>query len=175
MINLKDDIILQDGIKYFDFAASGLALKSVENEILRILQTYANTHSKTSQNSLTTQNYYENARAKFKNLLGVDDKFSLISCGFGATSALKKLWEILGIYIPPMTINRLNLTKESLKNLPLLIISPYEHHSNEIPLRYCLCEVVRVPLNSQGLIDFDFLANLLKANKGREIIASFSL
>ncbi|MBP5779422.1 MAG: aminotransferase class V-fold PLP-dependent enzyme, partial [Campylobacter sp.] len=53
--------------------------------------------------------------------------------------------------------------------------SPYEHHSNEIPLRYCLCEVVRVPLNSQGLIDFDFLANLLKANKGREIIASFSV
>ncbi|MBQ7674833.1 MAG: aminotransferase class V-fold PLP-dependent enzyme, partial [Campylobacter sp.] len=70
--NLKNDIILQDGIKYFDFAASALALKSVENEILRILQTYANTHSKTSSNSITTQNYYENARAKFKNLLGVD-------------------------------------------------------------------------------------------------------
>ena len=83
--NLKNDIILQDGIKYFDFAASSLALKSVENEILRILQTYANTHSKTSSNSITTQNYYENARAKFKNLLRVDDKFSLISCGFGAT------------------------------------------------------------------------------------------
>lgn len=173
--NLKNDIILQDGIKYFDFAASALALKSVENEILRILQTYANTHSKTSSNSITTQNYYENARAKFKNLLGVDDKFSLISCGFGATWALKKLWEILGIYIPPMSLKRLNLKKESLKNLPLVIVSPYEHHSNEIPLRYCLCEVVRIPLNSQGLIDFDFLANLLKTNKGREIIASFSM
>lgn len=175
MINLKNDIILKEGVKYFDFAASSLALKSVENEILRILHTYANVHSKTSENSVITQNYYENARAKFKKLLNVNDDFSLISCGFGATSALKKLWEILGIYIPPMSLNRLNLKKENLSNLPLVIVSPYEHHSNEIPLRFCLCEVVRIPLNSQGLIDFDFLANLLKQNKSREIIASFNM
>ncbi|WP_298024287.1 aminotransferase class V-fold PLP-dependent enzyme, partial [uncultured Campylobacter sp.] len=59
--------------------------------------------------------------------------------------------------------------RESLKDLPLFIISPFEHHSVEISLRQGLCEVVRVPPDPSGLMDFARLGEILSANKGREI------
>ena len=80
----------------------------------------------------------------------------------------------MGLYLPPMSANRLG--EESLKgaNLPLVIVSPYEHHSNEVSLREGLCEVVRIPLSKSGEINFGRLDQLLKINSKREIIGSFS-
>ncbi|MDA3046804.1 aminotransferase class V-fold PLP-dependent enzyme [Campylobacter sp. VBCF_06 NA8] len=174
---IKNDLILKEGLKYFDFAASGLACNSVEREIERVLRTYANTHSLGGENAHTTSEYYENARAKIKEMLGCAGRYYLISCGFGATAAIKKLWEILGIYLPPNTKKRLNLTNFATNErakFPLIVISPYEHHSVEISLRQALCELVRVPLGADGLMDFGKLNEILGANKGREIYGVFS-
>lgn len=166
---IKENIILKEGVKYFDCAASGLAYRPIEAEIERVLATYANVHSAGGASAEITSDYYENARAKIKELLGCEERYYLISCGFGATAAIKKLWEILGIYLPPATRDRLGLRRESLSGLPLFIISPFEHHSVEISLRQGLCEVVRVPLGADGLMDFSRLGEILSANKGREI------
>ena len=106
--------------------------------------------------------------------LGLDERFYLISAGCGATGAIKKFEEIMGLYLPPMSANRLGEERLKGANLPLVIISPYEHHSNEISLREGLCEVVRIPLSKSGEINFGRLDQLLKINSKREIIGSFS-
>ena len=171
----KEDIILKEGVFYFDWTASGLAYRPIENEILRILKTYANTHSEASEHARITSEYYEKAKIGLKNLLELDDKFYLFACGFGATAAIKKFQELMGIYIPPMSREFLKLDIKSLENLPLVLISPYEHHSNEISYRAGLCEVKRVPLDEKGEIDFSTLTQILSENRDRKIIASFSV
>lgn len=171
----KEDIILKEGIFYFDWTASGLAYRPIENEILRILKTYANTHSEASEHARITSEYYEKAKIGLKNLLELDDKFYLFSCGFGATATIKKFQELMGIYIPPMSREFLKLDIKSLENLPLVLVSPYEHHSNEISYRAGLCEVKRIPLDEKGEIDFNALTQILSKNRGRKIIASFSV
>ena len=171
----KEDIILKEGVFYFDWTASGLAYRPIENEILRILKTYANTHSEASEHARITSEYYEKAKIGLKNLLEIDDKFYLFACGFGATAAIKKFQELMGIYIPPMSREFLKLDFKNLENLPLILVSPYEHHSNEISYRAGLCEVKRVPLDEKGEIDFNALTQILSENRGRKIIASFSV
>ena len=171
---IRKNIILKKGVRYFDYTASGLAYAPIERKIAKYLKTYANTHSESASNALKTQKRYEKARQSLKDLLGLDERFYLISAGCGATGAIKKFEEIMGLYLPPMSANRLG--EESLKgaNLPLVIVSPYEHHSNEISLREGLCEVVRIPLSKSGEINFGRLDQLLKINSKREIIGSFS-
>ena len=171
---IRKNIILKKGVRYFDYTASGLAYAPIERKIAKYLKTYANTHSESASNALKTQKRYEKARQSLKDALGLDERFYLICAGCGATGAIKKFQEIMGLYLPPMSANRLG--EESLKgaNLPLVIVSPYEHHSNEVSLREGLCEVVRIPLSKSGEINFGRLDQLLKINSKREIIGSFS-
>lgn len=161
-------------MRYFDYTASGLAYAPIERRIAKYLKTYANTHSESASNALKTQKRYEKARQRLKDALGLDERFYLISAGCGATGAIKKFEEIVGLYLPPMSANRLGEERLKGANLPLVIISPYEHHSNEISLREGLCEVVRIPLSKSGEINFGRLDQLLKINSKREIIGSFS-
>ncbi|OCX42321.1 aminotransferase [Campylobacter ornithocola] len=170
---LKQDIILKKGIYYFDFTASALALKSIEKEIKKILTTYANTHSDSSLNSFITQQHYENARTNLKKYLELDDSFALIACGSGSSAAIKKFQELLGLYIPPLIKQRYFKNTQK-KSLPLVIVGPYEHHSNELSYREALCECIRIPLDKNGELDYVFLEKLLKKSKNREIIASFN-
>ena len=171
---IRKNIILKKGVRYFDYTASGLAYAPIERKIAKYLKTYANTHSESASNALKTQKRYEKARQRLKDALGLDERFYLISAGCGATGAIKKFEEIMGLYLPPMSANRLGEERLKGANLPLVIISPYEHHSNEISLREGLCEVVRIPLSKSGEINFGRLDQLLKINSKREIIGSFS-
>ena len=171
---VRKNIILKDGIYYFDYTASGLAYAPIEDEILKFLKTYANTHSDSSSSAVLTQKRYENARAELKELLGLDDSFYLIATGQGATAAIKKFQEIMGIYLPPAT--RELIGTQNLRNLkvPLAIISPYEHHSVEVSLREGLCDIERIGLDENGKIDILNLKQILKLNSKRNIIACFS-
>ena len=56
-----------------------------------------------------------------------------------------------------------------------MIVGPYEHHSNEVSFREALCEIQRINLNKEGLIDLNHLKDILEKNKHREIIASFCI
>lgn len=172
--DLKKEIILKKGVLHFDFAASALALKCVEKELAKILPSYANTHSDSSLNSFKTQEIYEQARQNIKKSLLLDENFALIACGVGSSAAIKKFQELLGIYIPPI-LKEKYFTQIDKTTLPLVIVGPYEHHSNELSFREGLCECIRIPLDKNGEIDFDFLEKILQKNKTRKIIASFSL
>lgn len=172
---LKKETILKKKIHYFDWTASGLAAKCIEKRIRKILPFYANPHSESSSHSKIIGEIYENARKNLKTFFGLDSSFALISCGFGSSAAIKKFQEIMGIYLPPQTKSNLNLENLDKSLLPLVIIGPYEHHSNELSFREGLCEVIRIPLDTQGLIDLEMLQHILSSNTHRKIIASFSL
>ena len=174
---LRYNTIGKNKEKYFDFTASGLAFRQIENRVHEVLETYANTHSKESSNAKITTKYYKEARDILRQSLELNDDFVVLPSSFGATGAIKKLQEILGLYIPPKTKHRLE--KKSLKidkkSMPLVIVGPYEHHSNEVSFRESLAEVKRVRLTQDGLVDLKHLKNILKKNKNREIIGSFTI
>ena len=177
MLNLDEirkNIILKPDVHYFDYTASGLAYEPVEREIADALKTYANTHSDSSSSAIITQRRYEGARESLKKLLGLDERFFLIACGQGATAAIKKFQEILGIYLPPATRSAIGEANLRAAQLPLVLVSPYEHHSNELSFREGLCDYLRVPLSESGEIDLLALERILKLNAGRRIIGSFS-
>lgn len=171
---IRENTILEDGILYLDFTASGLGYKPIEQKLQNILKTYANTHSQTGSNSKITSNYYNLARESLKKSLEISNDFYIIPCGTGATGAIKKFQELLGLYIPPATKKRYKI-KPDKKALPLVIIGPFEHHSNEISFREALCEVVRISLNENETIDLKELKRVLEQNSDREIFGSFAV
>lgn len=172
---LKKETILAKGAHYFDWTASGLAAKCVEKRIKALLPFYANPHSESSLHSKIIGDSYEQARKNLKSIFGLDSSFVLISCGFGSSAAIKKFQEIIGIYLPPQTKKTLKLGEIDKSTLPLVLIGPYEHHSNELSFKEGLCEVIRIPLSSEGLVDLHALEQILITNANRRIIASFSL
>ncbi|MCT7551190.1 aminotransferase class V-fold PLP-dependent enzyme [Aliarcobacter butzleri] len=160
--------------EYFDYTASGLGFRQIENRIHDVLETYANTHSKEASNADKTTNYYEKARINLAHNLELTDDFAILPSGCGSTAAIKHFQELLGLYIPPATKKRFNFEIDE-KNAPLVIVGPYEHHSNEVSFREALCETQRVNLDKDGLVDLNHLKEILEKNKNREIIASFCI
>lgn len=158
--------------EYFDYTASGLAFRQIENRIHDVLETYANTHSKESSNADMTSSYYELARRNLFKNLELNDEFAILPNGSGTTAAIKHFQELMGLYIPPATKRRYDIQIDKSK-LPLVIVGPYEHHSNEVSFREALCQIERINLNEEGLIDLIHLKNVLEENKHREIFASF--
>jgi selenocysteine lyase/cysteine desulfurase len=171
---VKDNTIGKHKNLYFDYTASGLGFKEIENRLLQVLETYANTHSEEASMAIKTKNIYDNGYKSLQSSLELDDSFVILASAYGATAAIKKFQELLGLYIPPATKKRLSINEDK-KNLPLVIVGPYEHHSNEVSYREALCEVVRIGLNDDGLIDLIQLENILKQNINREIIGTFSV
>ena len=160
--------------EYFDYTASGLAFRQIENRIHDVLETYANTHSKEASNADKTTNYYEMARTNLAKNLELTDEFAILPSGCGTTAAIKHFQELMGLYIPPSTKKRYGFQIDKQK-APLVIVGPYEHHSNEVSFREALCQIQRIALNAEGLIDLNHLKLVLEENKNREIIASFCI
>ncbi len=171
---IRENIILKEGTLYLDYTASGLGYMPIERKILTLLKTYANTHSEVGFNATVTTGYYNKARESLKKTLDIGDDFYIIPCGTGATGAIKKFQELTGLYIPPATKKRYGI-KPDKNDLPLVIVGPFEHHSNEVSFREALCEVKRIPLNSGDTIDLEYLKKILKENAGREIFGSFAV
>ncbi|RXK06650.1 aminotransferase class V-fold PLP-dependent enzyme [Halarcobacter bivalviorum] len=160
--------------KYFDYTASGLAFRQIENRIRDVLETYANTHSKESLNANITNQYYLEAIDSLCSSLELNEEFTVIPTGCGATAAIKKFQELIGVYIPPATLKRFGISVAK-KKLPLIIVGPYEHHSNEVSYREALCEVQRIRLTDEGLVDLRQLKEVLQENRHREIIGCFCI
>lgn len=171
---IKYNTIGKNKKEYFDYTASGLAFRQIENRIFDVLETYANTHSKEASNANKTTNYYEKARINLACHLELTNDFAILPSGCGSTAAIKHFQELLGLYIPPATKKRFSFNIDK-KSAPLVIVGPYEHHSNEVSFREALCEIQRVNLDKEGLVDLNHLKEVLEKNKNREIIASFCI
>jgi len=175
---------------YADYTASGRSVTFIENYLNYLLQFYANTHTKDDFTGQTMTERLHQAEIKIKQLVNAGKHGRIIFAGTGATGGIARLQQILGVYWPPSTKNRLMQLldqcedpkeAEKLRNYiehhqPVVFVSPYEHHSNEIMWRHTVCEVVEAPLDKKGYIDLVELEKLLQKEKykDRDKIGSFS-
>ena len=164
-------------ITYADYTASGRAVASVEDFIRNwVLPTYANTHTEASATGLQTTRLREEARSIVHRAVDGDDDTVVIFCGSGATGAIDKLVGILGLRVPAALEDRHHLTAAiSADERPVVFIGPYEHHSNELPWRESVADVVVIGEDADGRIDLTALEGELVRFNGRRLkIGSFS-
>ena len=100
----------------------------------------------------------------------------VIFCGSGATAAINKLVDVLNIRVPAKLDDRYNLSQHiPADERPVVFIGPYEHHSNELPWRESIADVVTIDENSDGQIDLEHLERELQRFQDRPLkIGSFS-
>jgi selenocysteine lyase/cysteine desulfurase len=164
-------------VTYADYTASGRALTFIEDVIRdEVLPRYANTHTESSGTGLQTSRLREDARRIIRDAVGGDDDTCVIFCGSGATGAADKLVGILGIRIPSELEDRHQLSRHVPPAArPIVFVGPFEHHSNELPWRESIADVVEIPEDAEGHIDLGRLEAELVRHADRSLkIASFS-
>ena len=162
-------------VTYADYTASGRGLYFVERYIRYLLELYANTHTEDDSTGRLTSHRLAAAETLIKRHLNADDSYYLVSVGAGATAAIERLQQMLGIYLSPVTRERLGAHIDS-DNAPVVFVGPYEHHSNEISWREGFAEVVEIELDENGTLSLKDLEEKLGDQRwaGREKIGSFS-
>ena len=162
---------------YADYTASGRALTFIEDYIRhQVLPYYANTHTETSYSGAQTTAFREQARDQVRRAVNAGGEDKIIFCGSGATAAINKLIDILGLRLPRDLAQRYDLESNiPADQRPVVFIGPYEHHSNELPWRESIADVVSTPLNEHGQICLNTLQAKLLQYKDRQLkIGSFS-
>jgi selenocysteine lyase/cysteine desulfurase len=164
-------------VTYADYTASGRSLDFLEDFIRdEVLPRYANTHTEASDTGLQTSLLREDARRIIHEAVGGDAESAVIFTGSGSTSAIDKLVGILGLRIPSTLDDRYHLIDLiPAHERPVVFIGPFEHHSNELPWRESIADVVTIREDVDGHIDQDQLAAELVAYADRALkIGSFS-
>ena len=171
-------------VTYADYTASGRSLTFVEDFIrAEVLPRYANTHTESSGTGLQTTRLREDARRIIREAVGgvgeasdAGHELVVIFCGSGSTAAIDKLIGILNLRIPADLDDRYHLSSYIPANeRPVVFIGPFEHHSNELPWRESICDVVTIPEDRDGHIDTAALEAALVEHADRPLlIGSFS-
>ncbi len=164
-------------VTYADYTASGRALGFIEDFIRdQVLPSYANTHTESSGTGLQTTRLREEAREIIRDSLGGDDDTVVLFAGSGCTGALAKLIGVLGLRIPSTLDDTYALTEHiAPAQRPVVFIGPYEHHSNEIPWRESIADVVTIRQDADGGVDQADLVEQLEKYADRPLrIGSFS-
>lgn len=175
---------------YADYTASGRCLDLVEKYIQNIQRNYANTHTEDDISGRSMTCLLEQAERAIKDSVNAGPDGCIVSVGSGATGAIDKLQQIVGVALPPATRQNLKAMLRGLlgdaaderfteylhQRQPVVFVGPYEHHSNEISWRENLATVVEVNLAADGGIDLGHLERLLQEPdyQGRMRIGSFS-
>lgn len=149
---------------YADYVASGRALRQVEGFVMeRVLPFYANSHTEASFCGGMMTRMRREARAIVARSCGADDGFATVFAGAGATAGLNRLVHLLGV---PEAVGR--------GENPLVLIGPYEHHSNILPWRESGAEVIEIAEAASGGPDMAVLEAALIAATGRRVVGAFS-
>ena len=108
--------------------------------------------------------------------MGATAEHAVLFCGSGTTGAIDHLIRVLGLRIPAGLDHQYGLTERiPAGERPVVFIGPYEHHSNELPWRESIADVVTIPEDADGHIDLAHLADALAAYADRPLkIGSFS-
>lgn len=156
---------------YADYTASGRSLSFIEDFLReRVLPLYANTHTEASASGAQTTRLREEARAAVARSVHATEADEVIFVGSGATGAINRLVDILGLRMAAGG-GELRAPGER----PVVFIGPYEHHSNILPWRHSIADVVEIPVNDGGEFDLDALGRELERHADRPLrIGSFS-
>ena len=103
------------------------------------------------------------ARKVVARACGAGPEHAVIFTGSGATAGLNRLVHLLGV---ARAVSR--------GEEPLILLGPYEHHSNILPWRESGACVQRLPEGAQGGPDLQALKRALDAAKGRLVVGAFS-
>lgn len=164
-------------VTYADYTASGRSLTFIEDYIRdAVMPLYANTHTESSGTGLQTTRFREEARNIVRNCVGATEEHAVLFCGSGMTGAIDRLIGVLGIRIPCNLEDRYQLSEQiPPAERPVVFIGPYEHHSNELPWRESIADVVTIDEDADGHIDLALLESELEKYADRELkIGSFS-
>jgi selenocysteine lyase/cysteine desulfurase len=164
-------------VTYADYTASGRSLDFIEDFIRHaVLPRYANTHTESSGTGLATTRLREDARRIIRDAIGGTADDLVIFCGSGATAAVNKLIGILELRIPAGLDERYGLAGRIPEaERPVVFVGPYEHHSNELPWRESIADVVVIGEDADGHADLAELDRQLDRYARRPLlIGSFS-
>jgi len=161
---LVDGPLGKQPMLYADYAASGRALREVEDFVLEhVLSVYANPHTQASYCGRAINALRRAARAEVAHFCGAGVGDAVIFAGSGATAGLQKLVRLFGAD-----------QREKAGQRALVLLGPYEHHSNLLPWRESGAEVIELPEDEMGGPDRAALTAHLERGAGRRIIAAFS-
>ncbi|MCG8418718.1 MAG: aminotransferase class V-fold PLP-dependent enzyme [Proteobacteria bacterium] len=164
-------------VTYADYTASGRSLSFIEDYIRdEVMPLYANTHTESSGTGLQTTRFREEARKCIREAVGGGKDDIVIFCGSGATAAINKLIDILNLRLPADLDAKYGLSELiPMNERPVVFIGPYEHHSNELPWRESIADVVVIDEDADGRIDQAHLKRELERYVDRPLkIGSFS-
>jgi selenocysteine lyase/cysteine desulfurase len=164
-------------VTYADYTASGRSITFIEDFIREeVMPLYANTHTETSGTGRQTTQFREDARDVIRRAVGGGPDDLVIFCGSGATGAVNKLIDILNLRIPADLDERYQMSaKIPEAERPVVFIGPFEHHSNELPWRESIADVVVIHEDADGHVDLAHLGEELARYSARALkIGSFS-
>lgn len=164
-------------VTYADYTASGRSIAFIEDYIRQeVLPLYANTHTETSGTGLQTTQFREEARQIIHRSVGGGDDDVVVFCGSGSTGAIDRVVDMLNIRIPADLDQKYGLSaRVPADERPVVFIGPYEHHSNELPWRESLADVVVIEEDADGRVHLERLREALEEHAERPLkIGSFS-
>lgn len=150
---------------YADYVASGRALVQVEDFIrYQVLPYYANSHTQASFCGAFMTQLREAAREEIARMTGATEGTSVVFAGSGSTAGINRIVTLLDIAAIKERGGR-----------TVLLIGPYEHHSNVLPWRESGAEVVEIAEGADGGPDLDVLTDALQqAGDADLLVGAFS-
>ena len=154
---LYDDVALT----YADYVASGRALRQIEDFVAeQVLPFYANSHTESSYCGSYITTLRNQARKEIATLVEAGPEDAVIFAGSGATAGINRLVRLFAI---------------DEAQAPVVIIGPYEHHSNILPWRETKAKIIEIQEAPTGGPDMDQLRAALNDHAASDlVIGSFS-
>jgi selenocysteine lyase/cysteine desulfurase len=148
-------------LTYADYVASGRAMRQVETYVQEhVLPFYANSHTESSFTGAHMTALRNAARAEIGQICGAGPQDAVIFAGSGATAGINRLIALFGV---------------AEAQDPVVLIGPYEHHSNILPWRETKARIIEIPEAETGGPCMAMLEQVLVEVKDSDlVIGSFS-
>lgn len=150
-----------------------------ERHILEDIKPWiANSHTETSEMGRFSTHLMHYAEESILSSFSVSKKTHFaVPAGFGCTGAMERLVRILNLerQVMQALYENPSKSKEENENIPVVFITPYEHHSNILPWVQAGCNVKVIDSDSFGNLNVkQFKECLTKHLKSKMIVVTTS-